>query len=198
MTMKGAGRVLVVDDDPQVRNLFETFLDDRYVVTSASSGEEALAKISEETDVVLLDRLMPGLSGSDVLKRIRAQEYDCRVAMVTAVDPDLSVVEMGFDDYLIKPVSKSELHNVVDSLLNWETYDDVLKRYFNMARKVAVLEDEFPPETLEASDEYKRLLRTLDSLQTEADEAIDSLDTADFDQIASRIDVPAGEGQLES
>jgi len=59
--------------------------------------------IDETVDVVLLDRMMPGMSGQEVLAAIRERGLDCRVAMVTAVDADFDVIEMGFDEYLGKP-----------------------------------------------------------------------------------------------
>lgn len=185
MNDESNGRVLVVDDDPQVRELFAAFLDEEFTVETAASGEEALATITDDIDVVLLDRMMPGLSGDEVLTRLRERGFDCRVAMVTAVAPGLDVVELGFDDYLIKPVTRSQLHNVVDSLLHWGTFDDVLVRYFAAARQVALLERELPRDDLEASEEYQGLLETLDTLRVEADEAIDSLDSFDVDGLPS-------------
>ena len=192
MTDESRGRILIVEDDPQVRELFASYLDDRYAVETAASGKEALSKMSDDVDVVLLDRVMPGLSGGEVLNQIRAEEFECRVAMVTAVAPDLDVIEMGFDDYLVKPVSRSELVNVVDSLLHWEAYDAVLKQYFNTSRKVAVLEEELPREALDDSDEYQGLLAALDSLRIEADEAMESLDTADFERVVAGVSDASG------
>lgn len=80
--------VLVVDDEEDLANLYSQWLSDDYAVRTAYNGEQALERLDETVDVVLLDRRMPGLSGDDALNRIREREYDCRVAMVTAVDPD--------------------------------------------------------------------------------------------------------------
>lgn len=110
------GRVLVADDDPQVRELFVDFLDGQYEVEAVGSGEAALKVVSHAFDAVLLDRLMPGRSGGDVLAEIEARDLECPVAVVTSVEPEIDVVDMGFEDYLIKPVSRSNLLNTVDSL----------------------------------------------------------------------------------
>ena len=80
-------------------------------VRTAYGGEEALEKADEDVDLVFLDRQMPDMSGDDVLERVRERGLDCRVVMVTAVDPDFDIVEMPFDDYLTKPVMRDDVNH---------------------------------------------------------------------------------------
>ena len=94
--------VVVVDDEPDLAELYTAWLGDSYDVRTAYGGEEAVELINADADVALVDRLMPEKSGDEVLSTVREQGYDCRVAMVTAVEPDFDIIEMGFDAYLVK------------------------------------------------------------------------------------------------
>jgi class 3 adenylate cyclase/CheY-like chemotaxis protein len=131
----GAGaRVLVVDDQaPNVR-LLEAILTPRgYAVSSASSGEEALAMIAESgPDLVLLDIVMPGMDGYEVCRKIRERTETAYlpVVMVTASGDEQKVkaLEAGADDFLTKPVNQSELLARVASLARIKRYQDTIKR----------------------------------------------------------------------
>lgn len=180
-------RILLVDDDPQVLDVYVGFLEGQYELNTATSGEAALDVLTDETDVVLLDRRMPDMSGDEVVEAIDERGYDPRVALVTALTPEVDIVDMGIDDYLVKPVTGSKLRNVVDSLLRWREYDDVLGEYYQLARKATVLEERTTPAPLELSDEYRQLKERLSTLEAEAESVIDETDVggdADiFDEI---------------
>ena len=151
--------VLVVEDEQPLADLFATWLTETYSVRTAYDGEQALERLDDDVDVVLLDRRMPGLAGDDVLEKIRERDYDCRVAMVSGVDPDFDVIELGFDDYLTKPVSQSELRETVDRLLTVATYDRQLREYFALVTKEVTLEAEKSQRELETNKEYGSLKR---------------------------------------
>ncbi len=127
---------MVVDDDERVRKLLEAFLIPMgYQVISAANGEEALKKIAEEyPDLVLLDVMMPGMDGFEVLKELKSNEKTrlIPVVMVTALD-DLSArvkaLELGADDFLTKPVEVTELRARVKSLLKVKAYHDYMINY---------------------------------------------------------------------
>ncbi|MFB6095710.1 MAG: response regulator [Halodesulfurarchaeum sp.] len=166
--------VLIVDDEVNITELFGAWLEPDYEVRTANGGEEALDALDESVDVVLLDRRMPGLSGDDVLEVIREKEYDCRVAMVTAVEPDFDVIEMGFDDYLTKPIDREGLEEVIESLLSRKEYDEQIRRYFSLASKKATLESAKPTSELEASEEYQELVEEVEALGAELDRSLES------------------------
>lgn len=131
--------VMVVDDDEQLVDLYALWLDDLYAVRTARSVDEALEQLDETVAVVLLDRRMPGLSGDQVLDRMRERNPPAKVVMVTAVVPDFDVIEMGFDDYLVKPVSKDELLDAIDRMLARTEHDHLVQELASLSAKRAML-----------------------------------------------------------
>jgi diguanylate cyclase (GGDEF)-like protein len=116
-------KILIVDDDPYIRMVLKTALGDQYEVLEASSGEEALGVcLNTDPRLVLLDVMMPGISGHDVCLRLRRNPRTCHIVivMLTACDDEDDVVqglESGADDYLGKPFKPSELRARVESHL---------------------------------------------------------------------------------
>jgi DNA-binding NarL/FixJ family response regulator len=126
-------KVLVVDDTLANCEMLEAILAPRgYTVLSASSGEEALAKVaSDRPDLVLLDIVMPGLNGYQVCKRLRddpAWSY-LPVVMITASEQQERVLalEAGADDFIQKPFDQAELLARVKSLLRIKAYHDTVQ-----------------------------------------------------------------------
>ncbi len=126
-------KILVVDDDPRnVRLLGHLLATKGYEVVTATSGPEALGRVeTDRPDLVLLDVVMPGMSGHEVCKKIREDLATgvLPVVMVTALDPAqerLKGLEAGADDFLTKPINQLELLARVRSLLRIkELYDTV-------------------------------------------------------------------------
>ena len=168
--------VLVVEDERDLADLYATWLRDEYRVRVAYGGREAIDELDDEVDVALLDRRMPDLSGDETLDAIREEGVDCRVAMVTAVEPDFDVVEMGFDDYLVKPVSQDALKDTVENLLLRNTYDQGIQELFALASKKALLESEKDPATLDANEEYRELSERVAELRADLDETLTTFD----------------------
>jgi DNA-binding response OmpR family regulator len=114
-------RVMVVDDDPTVREVVVSYLRaHRHDVTEADDGEGALALMREHpADLVVLDLMLPGIDGLEVCRRLREQG-DVPVIMLTALGAETDRVvglETGADDYVTKPFSPRELALRVDSVL---------------------------------------------------------------------------------
>lgn len=178
--------VLVVDDEEGLADLYAIWLRDRHTVETAYDGEAALDALDEDVDVVLLDRQMPGVSGDDVLETIRERSLDCRVAMVTAVEPELDIVDLGFDDYLRKPVDRETLRETVDRLLRRSAYDETVQRYFAAARKHALLTESNNPSVTESA-EFEALEDRLDDLRSRLDDVVDDFDEADYEVLFRRL-----------
>ena len=133
--MSTPAKVLVVDDTPANVKLLADLLGVKgYAVCTAANGEEGLAKVaSEAPDLVLLDVMMPGLSGYDVCRRIRENPDTALlpVVLVTSLDPHeerVKGIEAGADDFLSKPINQAELFARVRSLLRVKSLQDEVRR----------------------------------------------------------------------
>ena len=181
--------VLIVEDEADVAETYRLWLEDSYTVETAKNGDEGIDKLDESVDVVLLDRMMPGLSGDEVLEHIREKGIDCRVAMVTAVEPDFDILEMGFDAYLSKPVRSHELEETVANLLERSTYDTLLQEYYALVEKRATLEASKNATELEDHEEYEQLRGRLEDLREELSETLGGIeDDEDFISTLRNID----------
>jgi len=111
--VKGRPRILVVDDEPAILSLLRRILQpEGYDVVAAANGEQALVLLEgTKPDLVLLDIMMPGLDGFQILDRIR-QHCDVPVIVLTAkheVTTEHEALRLGADDYMRKPFSSREL-----------------------------------------------------------------------------------------
>jgi DNA-binding response OmpR family regulator len=173
--------VLVVEDELDVAETYCLWLEDDYNVIMAHDGDEALEQLDPSVDVVLLDRMMPGLSGDQVLEQIRDRDLGCRVAMVTAVEPDFDILEMGFDAYLSKPVKSAQLEDTVENLLERSEYDELLQEYYSLVETQATLESTKTRSELADSDEYAVLQAEIDALRDQLSETLGEIeDDEDF------------------
>lgn len=173
--------VLVVDDEADVVSMYAAWLEDEYEVLEAEDGESALRKHEDnEVDVVLLDRRMPDMRGDEVLEEMRERGFDSMVAVVTAVEPDFDIIDMGFDDYLTKPVSREEVHDTVESLLQRDEYGRKTQEQFSLMTKKIALESSKTEKELEDSQEYAELVERLDEVTDETRELLDDMSGEDY------------------
>ena len=114
-------RVLVVDDEPMVREVLARYLEQAgFAVTTAEDGEEALSRFADSPpDLVLLDLMLPRIDGFEVFRRMRAS-YQTPVIMLTARGEETDRIvglELGADDYVTKPFSPREVVARVHAVL---------------------------------------------------------------------------------
>ena len=164
--------VLIVEDEPAVAEGYELWLEGEYETKRAADGAEALEVVDETVDVVMLDRMMPELSGEQVLAKVRERELDVRVVMVSAVEPDFDVIEMGFDAYITKPPDREELLETIDGLIHRAELDDDLQEYYSLMERKSTLEAQKTEAELAESAEYAELQERIDSARAEADDAL--------------------------
>ena len=131
--MNDPARILVVDDTPSNVKLLADILQARgYAVVTASNGAEALARTERDApDLILLDVMMPGMSGYDVCRKLRDNPATAvlPVIMVTALDPAqerVKGIDAGADDFLSKPIHQPEILARVRSLLRIKALHDEL------------------------------------------------------------------------
>jgi DNA-binding response OmpR family regulator len=115
-------RILIIDDEPNVRLVFRTTLESTgYQVAEAEDGDTALKALEKATaDVVLLDLLMPGIRGMEVLRRLRESGNDVPVVIVTAhgsIPDAVEAMKLGAIDFLAKPLSPERLRRVVGEVI---------------------------------------------------------------------------------
>ncbi|MCJ7580498.1 MAG: response regulator [Candidatus Aminicenantes bacterium] len=135
--------VLIVDDEERNIKLLKAYLmTNQYEVVEASRGEEALKMVNDfNPDLILLDVMMPGIDGFEVCKRLKQDDKTqmIPVVMVTALrerEDRIRALEAGADDFLSKPVDRTELLGRVKSLLRIKSYhDELLKSYKEIALK---------------------------------------------------------------
>jgi PleD family two-component response regulator len=130
-----ASKILIADDNPQGVELLEAYLSDGgYEIRTAADGDEALRQVAAwHPDLILLDIMMPRISGFEVCKRLRAEPAtrDIGVLMITALDQPSDVdraVDAGTDDFVRKPITKNELLLRVRCVLRSRQYKQELER----------------------------------------------------------------------
>jgi two-component system NtrC family sensor kinase len=151
-TEESDSRILIVDDEEQVRNLFAGCLGERYSCATAGDAQEALLRLaSENFALVISDVQMPGLNGVELLRRVTEHFPDTAVIMASGVDRTqrvLDAVRLGAYDYLIKPCDLDVLELSVERALekrallrNARRYKQELeKQNAELARSKAELE----------------------------------------------------------
>lgn len=173
--------MLLVDDEERVAKTYELRLGSDYETTVALNGHKALDLIDSSCDVVLLDRRMPEISGDELVEKIRTRGIDCRIVMVTAVDPDFDITEMDIDDYVVKPVTREELHTVVERALTISEYNEQVQKLSSLNLKRNVLEVELSKNELDDNPQYAELSEQIEDLEAEIDAMEDTLDVDQVD-----------------
>jgi len=126
-------KILIAEDYPEGLELLEAYLDGTdYDIDTASDGEDTLRKVQTfQPDLILLDVMMPKISGFEVCKRIKAkpETRDIIIHMITALDQHHDIdraVEAGTNDFLTKPINKTELLLRIKAALASRHYKDPL------------------------------------------------------------------------
>lgn len=119
--MEHQSTILIVDDEERIRRLLKMYLErENYIIEEAENGEDALSMaLEKDYDLILLDLMLPGMSGEDVCERLREVKAT-PVIMLTAKGEEANRVqgfEVGTDDYIVKPFSPREVVLRVKALL---------------------------------------------------------------------------------
>jgi CheY-like chemotaxis protein len=138
-------KVLVVDDEPLVRETLDYCLNDEYDITAAASGEEAI-ELSKQEDfpVVLLDLRMDGISGLETLRRLKQLHAMQNVVILTAYESTESAIEalnLGAYSYLTKPFRQNRLKEVISKGI--QDYDQNTRRTREMQQRLMGVHDNF-------------------------------------------------------
>jgi two-component system cell cycle response regulator len=158
-----SARILVVDDIlPNVKLLEAKLTSEYYDVLTATSGQEALDKVTRESpDIVLLDVMMPGMDGFEVCRRIKdsPEHAHIPVVMVTALtgaEDKVRGLEAGADDFLSKPINDTALMARVRSLVRLKMTMDEWRLRENTANQLGVMDR--PADVMKESSEQAQIL----------------------------------------
>ncbi len=180
MVNPGRPTVLIVEDETDLTDAYAAYLSGEYDVKTAYSASEAMERLDDGVAVTLLDRRLPDGSGDEILERINERHPGCRVALVTAVAPDFDILDMDFDDYIVKPVGRSELRDTVERMLTRSEFQGLVREYFALLSKYATLKTHKTEAELERSTEFVRLEAQIERRRNELDELTTAFDHEDF------------------
>ena len=163
--MTHKARILIVEDETAIRTgLVDVFVYHGYDVDYAEHGEEGLSKaLSGLFDLILLDVMLPGIDGFEICNRIRAQDRQQAVIMLTAKTSDEDIVRgltLGADDYVSKPFSVTQLVLRVQAVLRRARIGEATDREIKLQNGLLV-----DTENLSAGDEIAFTRREMDVLQ---------------------------------
>lgn len=148
--------VLVVEDDRELADTYSTWLEPEYDTRTTYSGSGGLTWYDPSVDIVLLDRRIPDPSGTTVVQTMEQRDNNDQKAMLTALEPESDLAKLPCDEYLTKPVTKSQLREVVRDLNTRLELDDELQRHFRLISKITALENSGASDTADAIDSLRR------------------------------------------
>lgn len=183
--------VLVVDDDPELADLYARWLARTYTTQTAYDGETALDVLDSATDAVFLDRRMPGLSGDAVAGRIDASDVDCHVVLMSAITPDFDLLDLPFDDYLRKPVSGEDLASTLETVMARSAGDPRTAELCTLERTRTLIGETKSEAALAAHDGFQRLLGRIETLRADTGHQVQSVTSADSPTVAPGPGSPA-------
>lgn len=162
--MKQKGNILIVDDEPIVRqSLNHWFKEDGYNVEASESGEEALELFEKDKyDLILADIKMPGISGLDLLAKVKEFDTEVIVILITAfasVPTAIKALKGGAYDYITKPIDPDELSNVVENAISQKHLKNE-----NVRLKESISELNKPKSLIGESEEMKKVFELINSV----------------------------------
>lgn len=192
----GQPTVLIVEDEVALADLYGQWLDD-YDVEITYTAEEALDRLTATIDIVFVDRCLPRLMGDKILETLQEKDLDCRVVVVSAITPGFDVIDLEFDDYLIKPITKIDLRNAAKQMQRRAQYPEVVQEFYRLAETKTALQVGKPEEELEVSDEYAALEADLESAQDTAKTTFVGLNEEEVATVTPTLDIAPSSPEID-
>lgn len=161
--------VMIVEDERMVASILVDYFSDSYNVQFVQTGEKAVDRYTEETDLLVLDRKLEGMSGDTAASQIRAEHEEALIIAVSGVKPDDSIVELSVDDYLYKPVLKDEVRNRLELLLNRAELGSSARTYLAFRSKQLALKA-IHGVAGEQMDGYQQCTERIEALEMSSNE----------------------------
>lgn len=185
-TQPEGATILAVDDLPEYHRHYRRGLGQAHELILVERGETALERLDDSIDVVILAGDVPQTSGDEILATIRAEGYDTRVAIVTETEPDLDVIDLGFDANLVKPVTPAELERTVERLLARSSYEEQLQELYDLCvQRAKVRADggiftDGPESATHSTGDIAVLEERIREIRATVDDTVSTFETTDF------------------
>lgn len=169
------GPLLIAEDEPGLRELYDLWLGDRMELRLAADGAEAIDSFDDSVQAALLDRQLPEASGEEILQAIRA-ESSCPVGMISADVPSVDILSMPLDTYVCKPIDRETATRTVDQLLAMRSFDCAVREYFALSAKLRTLRSEAAVFGIESDPAYQAAEERVAELSDRAADAMAALE----------------------
>lgn len=166
--------VLVVEDERPQRQMYVRWLD-HYYVEDVDSAEGVYENIASSTDIVLLDRILEDGKGDKIAENLKEKYPGLEIVMITAVDPDIDMLDLEIDDYLMKPVKRKNVLEAVERALERSDETEEERELLSLASKKAVLDK----TVIDDLQKYDKLQDRIEELKSGIDNGKDLL--SEFD-----------------
>jgi DNA-binding HxlR family transcriptional regulator/DNA-binding response OmpR family regulator len=131
--------VLIIENERMVTGVLADYFPDSYDVRSVQTGEEAIEEYTDDTDLLIVDRRLEGISGDEVAAQIKAEHERQLVLCVSGVEPDNGICELRYDDYMHKPIEEDEMKARVELLLSRAELEATERTYLSLRSKQIAL-----------------------------------------------------------
>lgn len=131
--------VLIIENERMVTTVLADYFPDSYDVRSVQTGEEAIEEYTDNTDLLIVDRKLNGISGDEVAARIRAEHERQLILCVSGVEPNNDIYELRYDDYIHKPIKEDEMKARVDLLFSRAELEATERAYLSLRSKQIAL-----------------------------------------------------------
>lgn len=166
--------ILIIEDDRDTANLYQGYLEEDYTTNLATSGEQAVEKLSPTIDLILLDLNLPRMSGIDLLEMIQEDEVEHsnpRVIILTTRDPTEEILDYPIDKYQMKPIYRDDLHSLIDDITLQAEYQNLSKTLFQKRSKRNAFKQAGKTDT----ETYREILQNIDELEEELKDLYDQI-----------------------
>lgn len=166
--------VLIVGEEEPLVDQFATWLRGSYRVKTATDPQQVSEDLPDDSPIVLLDQKFASVDAT-VLR-----QTSTRVGLILSFEPDWDVIEAGYDGYVTKPVTREEVHDLVERMVKRTRYEDELEWYFELVSKRAAVTAGSVPDDLDGRAESAMLEREIAGMQAELEGLLDSFDRQDY------------------
>lgn len=165
-------KILVIEDNDAQAEMYKRWLEPKYSANIATTYDEVLKEYTGDEKVILLDRKLKESEAEDIIDSLEGIK-DKNIVVITGMEPDLGLLDMPINDYLIKPIDRGKLRDTVRKVLEAERKTDKAQKLLQLLSKKQILDDK-PTDTRE-KQEYQKLVKRIDELRDEINDLPESV-----------------------